>query len=51
MGDKLDWQKNHDKLWTDLRTVLFLVKVLGQYGQETLIPWCRCRMCARRFVS
>lgn len=33
------------------RTVLLRVKVREQNGQGTRIPWCRCRMCARRFVS
>ena len=36
---------------TCLLTVLFLVNVLGQYGQLTLMPWWRCRMWALRLVS
>lgn len=32
-------------------TVLLRVKVREQNGHGTRIPWCRCRMWARKFVS
>ena len=32
-------------------TVLLRVKLRWQKGQGTRIPWCRCRMCARKLVS
>lgn len=34
-----------------LRTVLFLVKVREQNGHGTRMPWCRCLIWARKFVS
>ena len=36
---------------TCLLTVLLRVNVRGQYGQDTRMPWCRCRIWARKFVS
>ena len=33
------------------RTVLFRVKVRGQWGQATRMPWCLCLMWALRLVS